>query len=208
MRGYTRAALRWMAPLTGRWGFSYDCGAQPIKMSALHSITLRILKMKKITLVLIAIALLQGCATSYQPEGFTGGYSETQLEENVFNVSFSGNGSSNMKRVEDFTLLRSAELTLQNGYRYFVIVDADSDMNYSEHTTPIATETDTTIYNDGYSRRGYSTTVVSGGETYLVSRPSASNTIVCYREKPDNVFSYNASITYNSITQKYRIKES
>ena len=32
-------------------------------------------------------ALLTGCATTYQPAGFTGGYSQTQLAENVFHVS-------------------------------------------------------------------------------------------------------------------------
>jgi len=67
--------------------------------------------MKKLIAIVILAFILQGCATSYQKTSFTGGYSETQLDENVFNVSFKGNGYTSRERVADFTLLRSAELT-------------------------------------------------------------------------------------------------
>lgn len=33
-----------------------------------------------------------GCATGYHARGLSGGFSETQLDENVFEVSFHGNG--------------------------------------------------------------------------------------------------------------------
>ena len=40
----------------------------------------------------LCVAVLAGCATAYQPEGLTGGFDETQLDRNVFRVSFKGNG--------------------------------------------------------------------------------------------------------------------
>jgi len=39
----------------------------------------------------IFVILISGCATTYQPQSFTGGFSETQLAENIFQVLFNGN---------------------------------------------------------------------------------------------------------------------
>jgi hypothetical protein len=65
------------------------------------------------------ILSIQACATGYKSDGFVGGYSETQLDENVFKVAFRGNGYTRQDRAADFTLLRSAELALKSGYSYF-----------------------------------------------------------------------------------------
>ena len=69
------------------------------------------------------MAIVCACATSYQSKRMSGGFSETRLGENVFQVSFRGNAYTHEERVADFTLLRSADLTLENSFRYFVIVD-------------------------------------------------------------------------------------
>ena len=62
-------------------------------------------------LSVLAIALvLSACATTYQSESFSGGFSETQLDKNVFRVSFQGNGYTRAERAEEMALLRSAEL--------------------------------------------------------------------------------------------------
>jgi hypothetical protein len=82
---------------------------------------------------------LAGCATNYQSRGWSGGYSETQLDENMFMVSFQGNGYTAMDRAIDFTLLRSAALTLENGYNYFATIEANSSTSNSTYTTPITT---------------------------------------------------------------------
>jgi len=121
--------------------------------------------------------LLSGCATSYQGDGFTGGYSETQLDENVFNVSFRGNEFTRRDRVADFTLLRSAELTLENGFNYFVVIDANSYTTTSTHTTPTTTNTTASAYSSGNSIYGGATSSTTGGQTYNISKPSESNTI-------------------------------
>ncbi|GIX25986.1 MAG: hypothetical protein KatS3mg122_3217 [Caldimonas sp.] len=76
------------------------------------------------TIAAISLAIfLGGCATTYQPEGFSGGFSETQLDTNVFRVSFRGNGYTRAERAEELALLRSAELTLKNGFTHFVVID-------------------------------------------------------------------------------------
>jgi hypothetical protein len=163
--------------------------------------------MKKLILISLAILFLQGCATTYQNDGFSGGYSETQLDENVFKVSFRGNGFTRRDKVADFTLLRSAELAIQNGYNYFVVIDANSYTSTSTHTTPTTTNTSASAYGTGNYAYGNATSTTTGGQTYNISKPSSSNTIICYKEKPSAGFSYNANFIYKSLAEKYGIND-
>lgn len=64
----------------------------------------------------VVTIVVGGCATTYQSVAFTGGYEETRLDENVFSIFFRGNGFTSSQRAQDFTFLRSSELTLQYGY--------------------------------------------------------------------------------------------
>ncbi|WP_313670421.1 CC0125/CC1285 family lipoprotein [Sandarakinorhabdus sp.] len=84
----------------------------------------------------IAAALvLAGCATSgstpYQPassaNAVQGGYSEVRLAEDRYSVTFAGNRLTSREQVEASLLYRSAELTLQRGYDWFVIVDKETE---------------------------------------------------------------------------------
>jgi hypothetical protein len=71
--------------------------------------------------------LVAGCATetTYRPatgQGFyRTGFSERQVEPGRFLVSFAGNSSTSRDTVERYLFFRAAELTLQQGYDYFVI---------------------------------------------------------------------------------------
>ena len=91
--------------------------------------------------VVIAITSLHGCVTAFKNVGFTGGYSETQLDKNVFKVSLRGNRYSSRDRVSDFTLLRSAELALENGYKIIAIIDEGRYTSTSTYTTPTTSHT-------------------------------------------------------------------
>jgi hypothetical protein len=75
--------------------------------------------------ILSAACLFVGCATTYQPVGFTGGYTDQRLDDNTVQVSFRGNGFTAPETVHTYLLRRCAELTLQDGYNYFVLVDAE-----------------------------------------------------------------------------------
>jgi hypothetical protein len=80
----------------------------------------------QVTLIaLLAAGWLTSCATSYQPLGFTGGYSDQRLDNNTAQVSFRGNGFTAPETVHSYLLRRCAEVTLQSGYTYFVLVDAE-----------------------------------------------------------------------------------
>jgi uncharacterized protein YceK len=95
--------------------------------------------MKNIILIVFVSIFIQGCATTYQKSGFSGGYSETQLDTNIFKVSFRRNSYTGGERVADFTLLRSAELALKNGYQYFAIIDSNSYTSRSSYMSSSTT---------------------------------------------------------------------
>ncbi|MEM7375235.1 MAG: hypothetical protein AAF587_41960 [Bacteroidota bacterium] len=70
--------------------------------------------------IVLAIALI-GCSTPYQSSGIMGGYEQTRLGQNIFQVRFQGNGYSSHGRTSQFMLRRCAELTLEHGKQYFTL---------------------------------------------------------------------------------------
>lgn len=74
--------------------------------------------------LLLAALLLSGCAvvTPYQSRGLTGGYTEQRLADDVYHVTFGGNGNTPKEVVERYFMYRCAELTKEKGYKYFVVV--------------------------------------------------------------------------------------
>lgn len=164
--------------------------------------------MKKVISLTTFVLLLAGCATAYQSQGFTGGFSETQLGENIFQVSFRGNGYTRSERASDFSLLRSAEVAIENGFKYFVIVESGKDSTISAHTTPTQSYTTGSAYGTGNYAYGSATTATYGGQTYFISKPRATNTILCFKEKPEiNGLVFEAAFVARSIKQKYGITE-
>lgn len=161
--------------------------------------------MKRKLFIIVIVLLFSGCSTSYQSKGFSGGYSEIQLDEDVFKVTFNGNGYTGREKAADFTLLRSAELTLQNGYAYFVIVDAGRYVTNSTYTTPTTTSTTASTYGASNYAYGNAQSTTYGGQTYNISKPSSSNVILLLKEKPASTFAYNAKFIYKSLTGKYGI---
>ena len=87
---------------------------------------------KPVLLAAVAAIALSACATAtpYQPVGAggaRGGYAEQRLENDRFRVSFSGNSVTSREQVEMGLLLRSAELTRENGYDWFATVNRATD---------------------------------------------------------------------------------
>lgn len=80
------------------------------------------------TLAAFLSLLLAGCMTAYQPRGMTGGYEEQKLDEDMYRVSFYGNGNTPRAAVLKYFLYRCAELTLERGFQYFELYAAQRGM--------------------------------------------------------------------------------
>lgn len=154
---------------------------------------------------LILIFLIAACATPYQKSGLSGGFSETQLDENVFRVSFRGNAYSRGERAEDFALLRCAELALEHGYTHFALTDSTTESKTtSAYTAPTTSYTTGSAYAAGNTVYGSARTNTYGGNTIYMSKPKAVNTVVMFKGKPDLTgMVFDARFVYESIRKKY-----
>lgn len=93
---------------------------------------------------LVLAAGLAACATPtpYQPRTAgssgvsSGGYAETRIEGDRWRVSFSGNTLTARETVESYLLYRAAELTLQQGFDGFTIVDRATDRHTRTYVDP------------------------------------------------------------------------
>lgn len=99
---------------------------------------------RKLVLAALASSVLMvaGCATetAYRPatgHGFDRtGYSDRMIEPGRFLVSFAGNSVTSRDTVERYLFFRSAELTLQQGFDYFVMADRDTKLRSRTYSTP------------------------------------------------------------------------
>ena len=91
------------------------------------------------TLLIVCLSIfLASCSTGYRPLNDSGGYWNERIEStsNKFKIGYDGNkwqsDTINRKeRVIDLALLRSAEVALENGFKYFIITDSKA---YTEKT--------------------------------------------------------------------------
>lgn len=134
-------------------------------------------------MMILGVFILVGCATPYQRDGFTGGYTETRLTQNTWRVNFQGNGFTRSSVTQDYALLRSAELTLQQGYRYFALADSRSKVDTAAMAMPSTSQTNFNAARYGNSVSGTATTQTYGGGMMFVSFPSASNIVVMFPER-------------------------
>ena len=85
-------------------------------------------------LAMVALLLLPAACTSstpYQPLSMlspaTGGYTDEQLGPDRFRVDFFGNTLTSRERVETYLLFRAAQLTVEQGADWFVVVDHEME---------------------------------------------------------------------------------
>ena len=89
--------------------------------------------------VVLLSVLMAACSssTTYQPAEKRGayGYTETALGKDRYRVTFTGNTVTDKETVNDYALLRAAELTLQEGYDWFQLVNRDTESKSRSSST-------------------------------------------------------------------------
>jgi len=102
---------------------------------------------------LAALALtLAACETpaAYAPRrtGMGTGYTDRELAPGRFRVTFTGNSVTSRETVENYLLLRAAEVTLASGGTHFLFDDRDTRAQTSIHADPM-------FHGPGYWGGGY-----------------------------------------------------
>jgi hypothetical protein len=65
-----------------------------------------------------------GCATPYQEMGLLGGVTAAQIDSTTVRVSAKGNGYTDTATIQNYVLLKSAEVTRSNGLDLFMVMNA------------------------------------------------------------------------------------
>ena len=100
------------------------------------------------------------------------GYSETRIEKNRYRVKFAGNSQTTRDTVENYLLYRSAELTKQSGFDFFVIETRATDKD----TYYRSTFNDFPGYGFYYHRFPYHRGYGYGGSVSTTTRPVSQYT--------------------------------
>ncbi|MEM1192055.1 MAG: hypothetical protein AAGH42_01525 [Pseudomonadota bacterium] len=107
---------------------------------------------RHVLLGVFALAVLAACSTVTPYKAADGGrygFSEQQIEGNKFRIVFSGNSRTDLSTVENYVLLRAAEITLANGDDYFITLDASTDVDRSFQSNG------TVLGGGGFGRPGF-----------------------------------------------------
>lgn len=117
--------------------------------------------------------LVIGCATGYGKKSWRFGYSDRQIDQNTFVVSFDANAYTSQPTLGTYVLLRCAEVTAEAGYDYFTIVEASD----TSKAVPVVMPGSSTSYATG-SASGYASTY--GNMTYGSATGSATTQTTSY----------------------------
>jgi hypothetical protein len=83
--------------------------------------------MRRLIAPVLMVLALAACETptvfAPAPKPGASGYAETRIERDRWRVTFRGGTDADQRRVADLTLLRAAQLTLEQGYDWFRITD-------------------------------------------------------------------------------------
>ena len=80
-----------------------------------------------LALVLPAAALVAGCVSNpYRPYRSGAGYSEAEVAPDVYEIAYEGTSTMSIGRATALAKVRAAEVTIDEGFRHFEILERDS----------------------------------------------------------------------------------
>ena len=122
----------------------------------------------KFVVLLLCGILITSCATTYKQAKTptSAGYYDTLLQQGMYEITFNGNADTSTTTAQDYTLLRAAEVCIENGYKTFDIVNLNDN-----------SKTETSVYTSYYGRRFADTTISTN--TY----PKIAIIIKCSKEE-------------------------
>jgi hypothetical protein len=145
------------------------------------------MKTSPIILIAISLALLSGCATTYQDMGDTGGYYHQKIAEDIYRIGFRGNGFTNSKRAKDFAMLRAAEVGQQLEY-YYMSVEGQEDLSKTTVVNTGSTSYTTGSVHGSGNSSYYSGTTNTYSNSIPVRKPQIEFVVRYFEAEPQGRF--------------------
>jgi len=165
--------------------------------------------MRATAYALVAALSVAACATPYQPMGFGGGVSATQLDETTFRISGRGNAFTDAATIQNYVLLKAAEETASCGYDMFLIVSSADTSRSGTMVTPGQATSYTTGSATAFGSGNYATAVGSSttqtyytpGQTFSYVKPGEDVIVKMFQgsippDAPPNLFVASEVIKY------------
>lgn len=159
--------------------------------------------MKKIFLVLPLVFILTACSTAYSPANFDGGYSSTMLAKDNYIVNFRGNEATSSEKTRDLALLRAAEIAIDNGYPYFVVLNGGTrEKSYTSQIAP------GNIQTNVYGSYGYNVANTTYNNPVMMdfSQFKTELSIKAFSKENAPSNALEAAYIVNEMKKKYKIK--
>ena len=118
-------------------------------------------------LLAILVIMLGACATALQPDNYAERITATRLGASQFLVGYAAGPTGDDPQAIDLTLLRSAEIALQHGFHYFVVVEPE----------PVSAAVDS-------QQGGTTETIEYQNGQFRYTEPASRNTIICFNARP------------------------
>mgnify|MGYP003138148067 CR=1 FL=1 len=155
--------------------------------------------MKVVWKSLAAIALLltvQACSTTYGDMSSMGGVSAVPITSDTYRISARGNGFTDATTIQDYSLLKAAETTLDQGHTHFAVL---SSANASR--TSIG-QTAGTMQTNVFGNTAYST--YTPGSTYTIVKPGEDLLVRIFtpRRGESTAGAFNAQEVFDSINPR------
>jgi hypothetical protein len=148
-------------------------------------------------LIFVAVAILfSGCIGSDYTSAdnpWKLGYSEVQLNQRVFRVSYAGYGIP-QSACDEFALMRAAQITREKGFKYFMLVNERQSSSSQIMSTPGTYNASTGLY--------------SGGSLFSANYPVSSITIKMLNDANDQRNVLDADLIWNSLKAKLTVPKS
>jgi len=148
--------------------------------------------MRKALLAIVLVSLA-ACATPYGKYGALGGYTDSRIDENTFTISVDTNGFTSQQTTSMHAMYRAAELTVENGFDFFVIANTANDSKSMAMTMPTSSTSTTTVSRYGSGAMARTTTNYGPVTTMPVAFPNSTLVIKSFKgTKPDQGDAYDA----------------
>jgi hypothetical protein len=168
--------------------------------------------MKKylIGLAVVATLTMTGCATTpSKPLTFNqlGQFTNTPLNAKTYRIGFVAGTNMSYGTAEEIALVKSAQTTLQNGYRFFKVKDDPSNRTQRPPRQAVVYPTPPMYGPYGYYRRHpafWPDPFYDMPQVVNVEPAQVSYTIECYKDQksaPSDAF--DAALILQSLGQKY-----